>query len=315
MRLAVLCALALPLVLASACSSSSPETLTAAGPPSADGTEPVPVADSGVSTAPEAKATAPATGSKGCGSSGALSKPGRLSDLEIAVGKSRRTYALTVPTGYDASRSYPLVFALHGSGGNGPGTRDYFGFESFAGDKAVFVYPSGENGSWELDTPASQNKDVAFFDALVAELGAKLCIDTTRIFATGYSNGAYMANQLGCRRGDVLRAIAPHAGGGPFENDGKYTSDGHLDCGQKPVAAMVFIGLADTGVDPSEGEKSLAHWTYADGCRAQTSAVAPGPCVAYQGCKKPVVSCKISGLGHEVWKEGAKATWSFFASF
>ena len=315
MRRPFLAALAVSLVLATACSSSDPEAPATVLPQAADGTEPVAQADGGVSGPVETKPASAANGSKGCGSQSNLAKAGPASGLKVSVGDAKRNYALSVPTGYDAARSYPLVFALHGSGGNGSGTRDYFGFEAFAADKAVFVYPDGENGSWELDAPAPQNKDIAFFDALVGELEAKLCVDTTRIFATGYSNGAYFANQLGCRRGDVLRAIAPHAGGGPYENNGKYTPDGHLDCGQKPVAAMVFIGLADTGVDPSEGEKSLAHWTYAGGCKEQTSPVAPGPCVAYQGCKKPVVSCKISGLGHDVWNQGAKATWSFFASF
>lgn len=127
--------------------------------------------------------------------------------------------------------------------------------------------------------------------------------------------GAYFTNQLGCRRGDVLRAIAPHAGGGPWETGGTYDSDGNLQCAQKAPAAMVFIGLADTSVDPKEGEKSLAHWSWADGCTAETAPIAPSPCVAYQGCKQPVVSCKIPGVGHRIWNQGPKATWDFFASF
>ena len=78
---------------------------------------------------------------------------------------------------------------------------------------------------------------------------------------------------------------------------------------------MVFIGLADTNVDPKDGEASVSHWSWAQGCTAQTSPAAPSPCVSYQGCKKPVVSCKIPGVGHRIWDQGPKATWDFFASF
>lgn len=303
------------MALVVACSPSAGDAVAAAPEP-ADGTEPV-VEDGGAPQVDATKrdASLPANGSMGCGSISALAKPGAASGLSLAVGSKQRTYALSVPTGYDEYRGYPLVFVLHSGGRTGASTRDYFAFEKFAADKAVFVYPDGEGGNWDLDTPAASNKDVALFDALVTELEAKLCVDTTRVFATGSSMGAYLTNQLGCRRGDVLRAIAPHAGGGPWETGGKYDAQGHLECAQKPVAAMVFIGLADTNVDPKDGEASVSHWSWAQGCAAQTSPAPPSPCVAYQGCKKPVVSCKIPGVGHKIWDEGPKATWAFFASF
>ncbi len=308
------------LVVVAACSSSQSSAPAEVAPPPADTTEPA-GEDAGPPAVDAARrdASLPPNGSKGCGSISAIGKPGPVSGLTLPVGTpaKSRSYALSVPTGYDEYRGYPLVFVLHSGGRTGASTRDYFLFESFAAEKAVFVYPDGEGGNWDLDTPAAKNKDIALFDALVAELEAKLCIDTTRIFATGSSMGAFLTNQLGCRRGDVLRAIAPHAGGGPWETGGKYDADGHLECAQKPVAAMVFIGLADTNVDPKDGEASIAHWSWADGCNLQATpaAVAPSPCVAYQGCKNPVVACKIPGVGHKIWNQGPKATWDFFASF
>jgi polyhydroxybutyrate depolymerase len=301
-------------LLVAACSASAgapiPDALPDAAepqPPAADAAPP--------SDASARDATPPPNGSKGCGNTGALAKPGPVSGLVVGVGAAKRTYALSVPVGYDAYRGYPLVFNFHSGGRTGASARDYFAFEAFAGDKAIFVYPDGEKGNWDLDTTAAQNKDVAFFDALLAEVEANLCVDTTRVFATGSSMGAYLTNQLGCRRGDVLRAIAPHAGGGPWETGGKYDAEGHLICAQKAPAAMVFIGLADTNVDPAEGEKSLKHWSWANGCEVQTSPATPSPCVSFQGCGKPVVSCKIPGVGHRIWSEGPKATWEFFASF
>lgn len=298
-----------------ACSSSSAPAEAVAPAPS-ETAEPTIEDEAGPPPADAGRDTAlPPNGSTGCGATSALSAPGPATGLVVTVGGTKRTYALSVPAGYDAYRGYPLVFNFHSGGRTGASARDYFAFESFAGDKAVFVYPDGVKGNWDLDTTAAQNADVAFFDGLLVELESKLCIDTTRVFATGSSMGAYLTNQLGCRRGDVLRAIAPHAGGGPWETGGTYDAEGHLKCAQKPPAAMVFIGLADTSVDPAEGEKSLAHWSWAGGCKAETSPVAPSPCVAYEGCKNPVVSCKVPGVGHKIWNQGPKATWEFFASF
>jgi polyhydroxybutyrate depolymerase len=59
----------------------------------------------------------------------------------------------------------------------------------------------------------------------------------------------------------------------------------------------------------------VSHWKWANGCSAKSTATAPAPCVTYDGCKSPVVWCRIPGLGHEVWDGGAKATWEFFARF
>jgi len=306
------------LLLSGACSSSAPSAeiapLLADASPTDPGEPPsevdasLPPVDAGRDT------TLPPNGSEGCGARGALAVPGAATGVEVDVAGKTRTYALSVPTGYDEHRAHPLVFNFHSGGRNGAGARDYFGFEGFAGAEAVFVYPDGLEGNWELDTPAAQNGDVAFFDALVAAVSRALCVDTTRIFATGSSMGAYFVNQLGCRRGDVLRAIAPHAGGGPWETGGTYV-DGHVKCATGPVAAMVFVGLADTNVSPSEGDKSIAHWQWANGCAAGSTPRAPSPCVAADGCGKPVVSCRIPGVGHRIWNQGPKATWDFFASF
>ena len=71
---------------------------------------------------------------------------------------------------------------------------------------------------------------------------------------------------------------------------------------------------AEYAVDPMEGEKSITHWSWSDGCKVQTSPTTPSPCVAYQGCKNPVITCKIPGVGHKIWDQGPKATWDFFAS-
>lgn len=224
-------------------------------------------------------------------------------------GRTRR-YTIVVPQRYSSTTPYPIVYVLHGHGGSGAQIRSAFDLENKAAGRAIFVYPDAEGG-FDLDSTASKNADVALFDATLAITQSKYCVDLHRVFVTGFSNGAYMANQLGCRRGDRIRAVASHAGGGPYENSGEYDERGHLVCKGKPVGSLVVHGAADTAVLPSEGKNSIDHWTASNHCSGN-AAITPQGCVAYQECTHPVWACKVPGLGHDVWAHAAQVTWSFF---
>ena len=257
----------------------------------------------GGSAAP-AKAAAP-TGpvrSSGCAKTDPAS--GVVEQRFQSAGRSR-TATVIAPT--QVGPAYPVVFVLHGDGGTGAQIRAASHLEEQASGRALFVYP---DGMVDLDTPASKNPDVDMFDSLVAYVQAQWCVDTSRIFVAGFSKGAYMANQLACRRGDRIRGIASQSGGGPYESKGTYDDQGHLQCSGKPVASLVIHGLADQVVQPSEGQNSIDHWSYANQC--SDTRVTRGACVVKQGCINEVVDCKIPGLGHALWPQAAATIWSFF---
>lgn len=248
--------------------------------------------------------------SAGCGKP--LARTGVLAGQKVRAAGQDRSYIVSFPDTYASGTAYPVVFVLHGGGGNAKGARAQLDLERLAGGKAIFVYPDAVGGNWDLDAEAARNPDVALFDALLFTLGNAACVDMKRVFVTGFSNGAYMANQLACRRGDRVRGIVTHAGGGPYENQGRYDDEGHLLCPGKAVAAMVVHGDRDGTVAPTEGDASFAHWRFANRCNGGTGRATPPPCQAALGCAQPVVSCRIGGLGHAVWPEGIAATWAFF---
>ncbi|HVH44885.1 MAG TPA: hypothetical protein VM925_21175 [Labilithrix sp.] len=269
------------------------------------------------STTQQTTAVVAPTPSKGCngGAEKAPQPSGLSANMTLEVAGSMRSYDLEVPDGYDPKRAYPVVFVFHASGGTGGNIRTSFKFSDIASDKALFVYPSGRNKQWDLDSPAGDNQDIALFDALTDSLEATYCIDSARVFATGFSNGAYFANQLGCRRGDRLRAVASHGGGGPYGGDGAYDDDGNLKCVGPSPAALIVHGQSDMIVPVNNADASLKHWTWANDCSGETSEAEPDPCVSFDGCNKPVVSCRVTALGHSIWSEGTRTTWDFFASF
>jgi polyhydroxybutyrate depolymerase len=244
---------------------------------------------------------APATPSPGCGQLALLTSGAQSLDVDGVT----RTYVLDLPSRYDGTTPKPIVFAFHGATTSGEFFRSAFygNLLSTMGGDAIVVHPDalGDPTAW------NNSVDLPFFDALLAELSDGLCLDRARVFATGHSSGGFFTNTLGCQRGDVLRAIAPVAGGGPFGfGNGACTGE---------VAVWLAHGENDPMVPFQTGVDSRDRWLEANGCSEATSAVEPAPCVEYSGCTAglPVSWC-VHEDGHN-WPDFApEGIWSFFRS-
>jgi polyhydroxybutyrate depolymerase len=53
---------------------------------------------------------------------------------------------------------------------------------------------------------------VSFTLKIISRIKKELCIDSKRIYVTGYSNGAFMSYELALRHPELFAAIAPNAG-------------------------------------------------------------------------------------------------------
>ena len=243
----------------------------------------------------------------GCGTSTSL-QSGRAS---IDVSGTAREYILALPSGYDASHPYRLIFGFHWSGGvandvasgqiiGGP----YYGLQSRSAGSAIFVAPEGLNKGWAN----TGGGDIAFVKAMLAYFEANLCIDQSRIFSTGFSYGGMMSDEIGTEMGDVFRAIAPMS-------DACY-SGGCKATNNHPIAVWMAHGDNDTTVPLADGMTALNKFLTKNGCGTETTPVDPSPCVQYQGCMTgyPVTWCKFSG-GHMPWSPAPDAVWAFFSQF
>ena len=193
-------------------------------------------------------ATGEPTPSPGCGITAVRSSTTRGS---MAVQGLERTWYLHVPPAHDGHTPLPLVVQLHGYG-NDVVDMAVTGLDTL-GDREGFVVATpvgrGSIPRWlfELDAPSldvtAANPDIAFIGALIDRLGAELCLDTSRVYATGISNGAWLTSALPCALGDRIAAIAPVAGVVDF---------GPACHPDRPVPVLAFHGDADT-VLPIEG--------------------------------------------------------------
>ena len=216
-----------------------------------------------------------------------------------------REYYLKLPENYYVSgNSFPLIFAFHGFTGDYTNfTEGYYDLQEVVGNKAILVYPNAleVNGKtkWDLES------DLIFFDDLYAELEANLWFDKRKVFATGHSNGAGFTDTLGCRRGDVLRAIAPVSG--IFQEN--YSEKACI--GQ--VASIIMNGDNDIIVPLSSALFGRDYWKAINSCSSEVSAGVDPSCIEYADCDPDftVQFCEFSG-DHDWPDFGGEAVWDFF---
>jgi polyhydroxybutyrate depolymerase len=253
---------------------------------------------------------------------------------EIASSGQARHYRVHIPPAYQPSTPIPLVIDLHGLNSNAAQQERLSGMSRKA-DAAGFivVYPEGlgDPQTWHFGPGAEGAADLAFTRDLIVGLEQRLGVDSARIYATGISNGAQMANRMGCEMADVVAAIAPVSGG--------YFRAQRCDP-SRPVPVIAFHGTADR-VLPYEGQGQLllpvrdwaANWAAHNGCGASpTISFQHGQVtgVTWGGCRAgaDVMLYTIDGGGH-TWP-GSKmalglglttqdisatdAIWEFFAA-
>jgi polyhydroxybutyrate depolymerase len=188
--------------------------------------------------------TSPATATSEMGSPNDVDDSGA-----IVIGDQTRTYVLHVPPRLESPRA--LVINLHGGGGLAAGQQRISGYDAVADANGfIVVYPQGTSDNWADGRGATEPDrlgvdDVGFISSLIDKLTAEYGIDPRWVFATGLSNGAFMAQRLGCDLSDKIAAIAPVAG----------TLGTGVRCSPAlPVSVMEVHGTADPLVPYDGGE-------------------------------------------------------------
>ena len=334
------------LLLASSCSGSSTQTATggasttaptatattgtAAGSTAgstvgtipAGGASSTTVATASGSTTP-AKATGAAKPSAGCQAT-STATVGAFEDITIDMAGTPRTYRRFVPKSATTGVPVPLVLDFHGLTGRSAQEAIVTGWEARAeADHLVVVTPQGAGRvpSWTA-TPVDDNPDTAFIDALIDKTVAEQCIDESRIYANGISNGGLESSILSCKLPDRIAAVGLVSGIVVPDVCKTVTPKpavvfwGKLDCvlpyagglgpclfGGKPGDKPPAPNADGTSVPPVED--AVAAWAARNGCDPQPAVTNPGEHVekrTYTGCQDDAaVELYVVANGGHTW--------------
>jgi poly(3-hydroxybutyrate) depolymerase len=263
----------------------------------------------------------PPVQSEGCGQATTVTNGKKT----ITSTNQQRTYIIDIPTNYDMNKPYRLFYTSHWIGSTSEAVRDqnyYFlkPLATAAGEPAIFVAPQSDGSTW-------QQKDHALFDDILAFVKENLCIDTTRVFATGFSFGGMITYSLSVNHQKDIRAavgIAP----------ANYNIYVPPKTGE-PIAWMQTTGMGDgtcpwvNGNSTTQGAKFIAieHATN-NGCTvpANIPTMNSGAhlCYDFEGCMPgfPVKACTFNGGHTNIASDPgsnanwiAQESWDFFTQF
>jgi poly(3-hydroxybutyrate) depolymerase len=233
---------------------------------------------------------------------------------------SNRLYGVRLPVDYDPTQPNAVTFIGGGCGGSAANfaLAPSAGFSVDSKHTAIEVALSYVSGCFLDGGPGIGDRDdspeVPYFRAVLADVEARFCVDTSRVLVAGYATGAWEAELLGCAASDVVRGFAAYGGG--LRN--------HRPACKGPVAALLVTPGSDPNdplgpvdaTDPfftkndSPGQLPLRDEVLArNGCVGDAAVPwrpAYPACVQFTGCPAafPVVSCPISGVGRVIGMQG-----------
>ena len=160
----------------------------------------------------------PVSASPGCRRHGTAG----TTTLTPTIGGRSRVVIVHLPSGYQASKPEPLVLNMHGSQSTALEQEGLSGMNATAdADSFIVAYPQGDipagtGFEWNVPgqplfggaaVPATAPDDVSFLEQLVTVLEQKYCVDSHRVYATGFSGGARIASQLACDASTTFAAV------------------------------------------------------------------------------------------------------------
>jgi poly(3-hydroxybutyrate) depolymerase len=232
-----------------------------------------------------------------------------------------RVYYLDLPTGYNPSVAYPLMFGGAGCGGALTTNGDNGGFPVLPANnqQAIqiglsYVWPQGGGACFYED--GVNNPDLPYFDSVLKEVEANYCGDRGKVFAGGFSSGGWLSYMLGLARGGIIRGISPAAGG-------LHPQASRPPDSKQPLAALLLTGADDTtnpATGPTGSDAARDLILSINGCQGTDTTDWPTctncGCVKYNGCPAafPVIRCRPPGQAHSdgggAFKSAIWSVWS-----
>jgi polyhydroxybutyrate depolymerase len=240
---------------------------------------------------------------------GAENLPAGFQRMEFSVEGVKRE-ALVYAPATARTASTPVVFVFHGHGGSARQVEQSFGIDRLWPD-AISVYmqglntpgqltdPSGNEAGWQAAAGNQGDRDLKFFDAVLARLKQDYRVDEKRIYATGHSNGGGFTYLLWAERGNVFAAVAPSAAVARYVER------------LAPKPAMLLAGSQDTLVKFAWQQRMMEAVRRRNGCDPTGQPWGTDATIYSSRTGTPVVTFIHPG-GHQFDQDAAPLIVKFF---
>ncbi|OIW22637.1 alpha/beta-hydrolase [Coniochaeta ligniaria NRRL 30616] len=205
----------------------------------------------------------------GCGKQ--ATNVGLTTPFNVTSSNASRNFLVHVPLGYDNHHQYPVVLAFHGN----TETAAELELDTRLSDPKwspsaslpslpclgfkLMVYPNGINASWAGASYSNStiSQDLQFVSDVLSDLSSNFCIDSNKIYATGFSNGGGFVDILACSGNSVGAKFAAFvAASGAYYQEALYNSTYQCVPAKSPTPIAFIHGLNDSDVfyDGGDGE-------------------------------------------------------------
>jgi len=245
--------------------------------------------------------------------------------VTIASGGLERSFQIDVPASALQGEPVPLLLVYHGVLSSGAEIEANTSFpQKAAAEGFITAAGNGIGQSWNAGVccqPAQGENidDVGFTRDMVAAIESEYCIDPSRVYATGFSNGSAMVFRLACEAADLFAAFAPVGG-----------SLALFPCEpSQPRPTQIINNVSDPLVAFALGEFSFGELLKLNACddARETVQLAPtASCEIAPQCAAGATTefCAVQNVGHR-WPGGATdpngefnatdAVWEFLSGY
>lgn len=238
----------------------------------------------------------PTSGISGCTATTLMGNAGATDDNKTNAGA---TYNVRTPTNYDKRYAHPLVVVYAPAGTSARKSERHVHLTQEA-TQAGFIIAYANRLRMSLSA-------IEKLSTIPKDIQEKWCVDPTRIYFTGHSDGGTITNALTFLPNSKSKptAIAPSAAGMDAASLKQYACP-------TPLPVMVFHNKDDSHFKDF-GQQAADWWANCNQCSNKKSKPDQFGCQSYKSCPESSKTFYCEGLGsHSAWPNKNTTLLNFF---
>jgi polyhydroxybutyrate depolymerase len=196
---------------------------------------------------------------------------GKFEKIAVMHGSEERVAYVHIPPSYNPAKPAPVMFGFHGGKGRVNGAKSFSRLWRGQFDsEMILVFLNGQSTdtaetAW-VSRDFSDQSDVELVKQVLKRVRTRYTVDTTRVYAAGFSNGGVMTTMLACHASELFSGFAVVS-----QTVHKHVAEQCTPAIKRPV--LFLSGTADSNWPGRHfslsAMESVDWWTRTLGCSGQ----------------------------------------------